>query len=152
MTSTRDFKETVAARVRRDPEFVRALVAEAISLFKNGEAETAKQILADLMSVSVDAQTLTVELGDPRHEAMVAIHETMQAMHQIGVVDRETMDEINKACRPQAEALEALRAAVELGLKSGDGQGESAQAVFDRLEAKYLAMIPTDDDIANVSR
>lgn len=84
MTSTRDFKETVAARVRRDPEFVRALVDEAISLFKNGEAETAKQILTDLLNASVEPKSLTAELGDPRHEAMVAIYETMQALHQIG--------------------------------------------------------------------
>jgi len=137
------------ARARRDPAFVRALVVEAITLFKNGEPEVAKLILRDLLNASVDAQTLTAELGDPRHEAMVAIHETMQAMHQIGAVDRETMDEIDKACRPQAEALEALRAAVALGLKSGDRQGECAQTVFDRLEAKYLAMIPPDDESAS---
>lgn len=149
VVSTRDFKETVAERARHDPAFVRALVGEAITLFKNGEPEAAKQILEDLLNASVDAQTLTAELGDTRHEAMVAIHETMQAMHQIGAVDGETMDEINKACRPQAEALEALRAAVALGLKSGDGQGECAQAVFDRLEAKYLAMIHPDDEGAS---
>lgn len=137
------------ARARRDPAFVRALIVEAITLFKNGEPEVAKQILRDLLNASVDAQTLTAALGDPRHEAMVAIHETMQAMHQIGAVGRETMDDINKVCRPQAEALEALRAAVALGLNSGDGQGTCATAVFDRLEAKYLAMIHPDDEGAS---
>jgi hypothetical protein len=121
VTSTRDFKETVVARAQRDPAFVRALVVEAITLFKNGEPEVAKQILRDLLNASVDAQTLTAALGNPRHEALVAIHETMQAMHQIGAVDRETMDDINKVCRPQAEAFEALRAAVALGLTSDDG-------------------------------
>lgn len=50
VTWTRDFKETVTARAQRDPAFVRALTAEAISLFKNGEPETAKQILADLLT------------------------------------------------------------------------------------------------------
>lgn len=139
----------MAARARRDPAFVRALVVEAITLFKNGKPEMAKQILTDLLSASVEAQILTAELGDPRHEAMVSIYETMQATHQIGAVDRETMDEISKACRPQAEALEALRAAVELGLKSGDGQGKCANAVFARLEAKYLEMIHPDDESAS---
>ena len=137
------------ARARRDPAFVRALVVEAITLFKNGEPEVAKQILMDLLNASVDPQTLTAALGDSRHEAMVAIHETMQAMHQIGAVDRETMDDINKVCRPQAEALEALRAAVALGLNSDDEQGKCAKAVFDRLEAKYLAMIHPDDECAS---
>lgn len=152
MTSTRDFKETVTARAQRDPAFVRALVAEAISLFKSGEAETARQILTDLLNASVDPKSLTAELGDPRHEAMVAIHETMQALHQVGALDGETMVEIDRACRPQNEALQALREAVKKGLQSADGRSESAQVVFDRLEAKYLAMIPTDDDSANVSR
>lgn len=63
MTSTRDFKETVTARAQRDPAFVRALVAEGISLFKNGEPETAKQILADLLTASVDALSIGMEPG-----------------------------------------------------------------------------------------
>lgn len=95
MTSTRDFKETVTARAQREPAFVSALVAEAISLFKNGEPETAKQILADLLTASVDAQTLTAELGELRQEAM-------QALLQIGALDRETMNEIEAACLPDA--------------------------------------------------
>jgi len=76
----------------------------------------------------------------------------MQALHQIGALDGETMDEIGRACRAQNAALQVLREAVEKGLQSAGGRSESAQVVFDRLEAKYLAMIPTDDDIANVSR
>ena len=38
---TRDFKETVSARVQRDSAFAAALLDEAISLFLNGEPETA---------------------------------------------------------------------------------------------------------------
>ena len=34
----------------------------------------------------------------PRSEALGAIHETMRALHQIGAVDRETMNEIEAAC------------------------------------------------------
>lgn len=127
MTSTRDFKETVAARVGRDPDFVRALVAEAMVLFKNGEPETAKQILTDLLNAPVDPKSLTAELGGPRHEAMVAICETMQALHQIGALGGETMDEVDRVCRPQNEALQALREAVEKGLRSAGGRSESAQ-------------------------
>jgi hypothetical protein len=48
MTLTRDFKETVSARVQRDPEFAAALLDEAISLFLSGEPETARLILRDL--------------------------------------------------------------------------------------------------------
>ena len=50
MALTRDFKETVNARVQRDPEFAIALLDEAVSLFLNGEPETARLILSCLSS------------------------------------------------------------------------------------------------------
>lgn len=48
MALTRDFKETVAARVQNAPAFAQTLLNEAITLFFNGEPETAKLILRDL--------------------------------------------------------------------------------------------------------
>lgn len=52
MALTRDFKETVNARVQRDSEFAIALLNEAISLFLNGEPETARLILrAEMLNV-----------------------------------------------------------------------------------------------------
>jgi len=53
MALTRDFKETVAARVQNDPAFVQALLDEAITLFVNGEPESAKLILRDLDNAPV---------------------------------------------------------------------------------------------------
>lgn len=38
----------------------------------------------------------------PRSEALGAIHETMQALHQIGAVDRESMNDIEAACLTDA--------------------------------------------------
>ncbi|ANY61543.1 hypothetical protein MA05_04790 [Comamonas aquatica] len=38
----------------------------------------------------------------PRSEALGAIHETMRALHQIGAVNRETMDEFDRACMTEA--------------------------------------------------
>jgi hypothetical protein len=49
MALTRDFKETVAARVQSDPAFAQALLCEAITLFINGEPDSAKLILRDLV-------------------------------------------------------------------------------------------------------
>ena len=40
MALTRDFKETVAARLQDDPAFAQALLDEAITLFVNGEPES----------------------------------------------------------------------------------------------------------------
>ena len=53
MCITRDVKETVNARVKRDPKFAKALLDEAASLFLNGEPETARLILRDLVNTLI---------------------------------------------------------------------------------------------------
>jgi DNA-binding phage protein len=58
MPLTRDFKETVKERARREPEFAIALLDEAISLFVNGEPQTARLILRDLVNATVGFETL----------------------------------------------------------------------------------------------
>lgn len=50
MALTRNFKQTVVERVERDPEFAKALLDEAATLFQCGETETARLILRDLAS------------------------------------------------------------------------------------------------------
>jgi hypothetical protein len=49
MALTRDFKRTVSERIARDPSFARALLDEAASLFLNGEPETARLTLRELV-------------------------------------------------------------------------------------------------------
>lgn len=58
MALTRDFKETVIARVERDPAFARALLDEAIALLISGEPETARVILRDLVNATVGFEQL----------------------------------------------------------------------------------------------
>ena len=48
MTLTRDFEETVTARVQSDSAFAQALLDEASTLFLNSELASAKLILRDL--------------------------------------------------------------------------------------------------------
>lgn len=62
MALTRDFKETVAARVQSDPAFAQALLDEAITLFVNGEPDTAKLILRDLVNATVGFESLAEEV------------------------------------------------------------------------------------------
>ncbi len=45
MTLTRNFKQTIATRIARDPAFARALLAEALTLFLTGEPNEARMIL-----------------------------------------------------------------------------------------------------------
>ena len=65
MALTRNFKITVAARVQSDPVFAQALLDEAITLFINGEPETAKLILRDLVNASVGFEKLALEIQKP---------------------------------------------------------------------------------------
>ena len=44
MALTREFKETAVARVQSDPAFAQAPLDEAITLFVNGEPDSAKLI------------------------------------------------------------------------------------------------------------
>jgi DNA-binding phage protein len=65
MALTRDFKETVAARVQSDPAFAQALLDEAITLFINGEPDSAKLILRDLVNATVGFEALALEIDKP---------------------------------------------------------------------------------------
>lgn len=47
-----------------------------------------------------------------RSDAMAAIHETMEALHEVGAVDKQTMRDFDESCLTTAEAIspEAIRA------------------------------------------
>lgn len=65
MALTRDFKETVAARVQRDPRFREALFTEAINAYLGGDLTTGKAILRDLVNATVGFEELANELDKP---------------------------------------------------------------------------------------
>ena len=65
MKLTRDFKDTVNARIQSDPVFATALLDEAISLFLNGEPETARLILRDLVNSTVGFEELAIKTSKP---------------------------------------------------------------------------------------
>jgi hypothetical protein len=59
MVLTRDFKETIRARVQRDPGFRRALLREGIENLLSGEVETGKIILRDFINATVGFNKLS---------------------------------------------------------------------------------------------
>jgi len=65
MVLTRDFKETVNERVNKDPDFARALLDEATSLFLNGEPEVARLILRDLINSTIGFEELANQTSKP---------------------------------------------------------------------------------------
>lgn len=65
MTLTRDYKETIQNRAQREPEFAAALLDEAVTLFLNGEPETARLILRELVNSTVGFEELAIETAKP---------------------------------------------------------------------------------------
>jgi hypothetical protein len=53
MTLTRDCKETIRARVQRDPGFREALLRKGVENFLSGDVETEKIILRDFINATV---------------------------------------------------------------------------------------------------
>jgi DNA-binding phage protein len=58
MALTRDFKETIQARVRRDPTFRKELLREAVESFLSGDLDTGKTVLRDYINATVGFQRL----------------------------------------------------------------------------------------------
>ncbi len=65
MALTRDFRQTVVERVQRDPAFARALLDEAATLFLNGEPNTARLLLRDLVNATIGFEGLSAETAKP---------------------------------------------------------------------------------------
>jgi DNA-binding phage protein len=65
MALTRDYKETIQNRAQREPEFAAALLDEAVTLFLNGEPETARLILRELVNSTVGFEELAIETEKP---------------------------------------------------------------------------------------
>jgi DNA-binding phage protein len=60
---TRDFKETILARVQRDPRFRNALLKEGIEAFLAGDVDAGKAILRDYIKATVGFEQLGAETG-----------------------------------------------------------------------------------------
>ena len=56
MPLTRDFRETIQARVERDPEFREELFKEGVERLLSGEVEVGKAVLRDFIDATVGFQ------------------------------------------------------------------------------------------------
>ncbi len=104
MVLTRHFKQTVIERVQRDPDFADALLAEAATLFLNGEPQTARPILRDLINATIGFEVLATETdrpskslhrmlskkGNPSMDNLAAIFSALQKNLGVGIEARTT--------------------------------------------------------------
>ena len=58
MALTRDFKETILKRARREPAFRRALLQEGIECFIMGDVQTGKELVRDYINSSISFEKL----------------------------------------------------------------------------------------------
>ena len=65
MALTRDFKQTITARVQSEPAYARALLQQATSLLLQGEPHTAKLLLRDLVNASIGFEQLARDIDKP---------------------------------------------------------------------------------------
>lgn len=72
MALTRDFRETVQARVKRDPAFRKGLLSEAIESLLSGEVALGKELLRDYINATV---------GFPQLAAHTKLH--VKTLHQM---------------------------------------------------------------------
>ena len=63
MALTRDYKQTVLARIKRDPKFARALYAEAVNSLLEGETDEGLSMLRDLVHAGITFKTLSEQTG-----------------------------------------------------------------------------------------
>ena len=63
MALTRDFKETVQARARREPAFRQALLAEGVSCLLAGDVEAGKIVLRDYINATIGFDALGARAG-----------------------------------------------------------------------------------------
>ena len=96
MALTRHFKDTMVARVERDPAFVRAMLDESLTLFLNGDSDAAKAIWRDVINATIGFETLALKVKKPS-----------KSLHRM----------LSKSGNPTMENLSAILGAIKKALR-----------------------------------
>ena len=70
MSLTRDFKETVQARARRDPAFREGLLKEGVDCLLAGDVDAGKIILRDYINATIGFEELSSLTNKPSKSLM----------------------------------------------------------------------------------
>ena len=70
MPLTRSFKETLAARAKRDRAFRKALLTEGVNLLVEGDLQTAKGVLRDYINATIGFESLAEAVDIPPKSLM----------------------------------------------------------------------------------
>ena len=108
MALTRDFKETIQARVKRDPAFRRELLREGVESFLAGDVETGKTVLRDYINATVGFG----ELAEATHRSPKSL---MRMLGPSGNPQARNLFAIVKYLQKKEKVTFKLRAAAAAG-------------------------------------
>lgn len=106
MALTRDYKETVMARIKRDRKFARALYAEALNAFLEGETAEGLSMLRDLVHAEITFKELARQtgLGEKTLHRMLCGKGNPTARN-LGVIVKSIAEDLG--IRPRVEVIAA---------------------------------------------
>lgn len=70
MPLTRDFKQTVQARLKRDPAYRKELLREGVECLLSGDLETGKAVLRDYINSTIGFEALSEVTRTPTKSLM----------------------------------------------------------------------------------
>ncbi|PYX82600.1 MAG: transcriptional regulator [Acidobacteria bacterium] len=108
MALTRNFKETIQARVRRDAAFRKELLREGIECFLAGDIETGKAVLRDYINATLGFN----ELAEVTHHSPKSL---MRMLSPSGNPQARNLFEIVKYLQRKERVRFKLRAAAAAG-------------------------------------
>jgi hypothetical protein len=97
MSLTKDFKETIMARAKKDKKFCEAMLSEAITELLTGDVDAGKAILRDYINATVSFDVLSKLLeknpksvmrmlspsGNPTSNSLFAIFHVIQKLKKV---------------------------------------------------------------------
>ena len=105
MALTRDYKETVVARINRDRKFAQALFAEAMSALLEGETAEGLSMLRDLVHAEITFKELARQtgLGEKTLHRMLNRNGNPTARN-LGVIVRSIAEDLHLKTRVEVAA------------------------------------------------
>jgi len=105
-SATRPYSDTIVARIKREPKFARALYAEAINGFLEGETAVGLAMLRDLVNAQVTFKELARQtgLGEKSLHRMLNRNGNSTA-HNLGAILRSIAEDL--CIKPQVKVAVA---------------------------------------------
>ena len=103
MALTREYKDTVVARIKRDGKFARALYAEAMSALLEGETTEGLSMLRDLVHAEITFKELARQTGLGEKTLHRMLHrQGNPTARNLGVILKSIAEDLG--IRPRVEA------------------------------------------------